>query len=351
MTPHLTLRPPLPRPLGRGRHPLGRRWLALALIGLVILAVPLSYLKYRADLAPVQTGGEPAYVEFTVGPGWNAQLIATHLKANSLIRNRNAFITYVNLHGLRPRLKAGTYNLSQAQPANEIAEAIAGGRTLSKRLVVPEGYRLEQIESAAVKAGIPADAFQAALSAPHRQSFLTSKPAGVSLEGYLFPDSYEITSKTTAATLVDAMLDNFSERVGPEYTAAFAAQGLTLHQGLTIASIVEREVNISADRPIVAQIFLKRYKLGMALGSDVTTHYASDLLGVPFNLDINSPYNTRKFAGLPPGPICSPGLGALDAVAHPAATDYLFFLTGKDGKTYFAKTLAEHNQNIARYLN
>jgi len=146
------------------------------------------------------------------------------------------------------------------------------------------------------------------------------------------------------------MLDDFGQRVGPQYAAAFAAEGLTLHQGLTLASIVEREVNKPADRPIVAQIFLKRFHMGMPLGSDVTTQYASDLAGMAFNLNLDSPYNTRKNAGLPPGPICSPGLGSLDAVAHPAATDYLYFLAGSDGVTYYANTLAEHNVNVAKHL-
>jgi UPF0755 protein len=346
-----SLRPALRSSRARGLRPRGRRLLALLAAVLLVAAVPAAYLKYRTDLQPVQTGGEPAYVEFTVGAGWNAQTIATHLKDQSLIRDRNAFITYINLHGLRNRLKTGAYSFSQAQSAIAIANTIAGGRTLTKRLVVPEGYRVTQIESAAAKLGIPRADFDAALAAPHSQAFLATKPATTpSLEGYLFPDSYEITTTTTAAGLVDAMLDNFGARVRPEYTQAFAAEGLTLHQGLTIASIVEREVNIPADRPVVAQIFLKRYKIGMPLGSDVTTHYASDLLGIPFNLDANSPYNTRRFAGLPPGPICSPGLSALDAVAHPAATDYLFFLTGRDGKTYYGKTLAEHNANIAKHL-
>jgi UPF0755 protein len=114
--------------------------------------------------------------------------------------------------------------------------------------------------------------------------------------------------------------------------------------------MVEREVNIATDRPIVAQVFLTRLRLGQMLGSDVTTHYAADLLGVPFNINIDSRYNTRRYTGLPPGPICSPGLGSMDAVAHPAATDYLYFLSGKDGKTYFAKTYAEHQANIVKHL-
>jgi UPF0755 protein len=325
------------------------RRLALISLGvLVVAAVPLAYLKYRLDLAPAAPAGTTS--AFTVNPGENAQTIATHLATAHLIRDRNAFITYINLHGLRPRLKAGQYALKPSMTAEAIALAIADGRTLTKRLLVPEGYRLSQIETSAAELGITKAGFAAALAAPHRQSFLAGKPANVGLEGYLFPDSYEISATTTATELVNAMLDTFGKRVGPEYVQAFAAQGLTLHQGLTLASMVEREVRIPEDRPIVAQVFLKRFKTGMPLGSDVTAQYASDLLGVPFNVDVNSPYNTRRFPGLPPGPICSPGLGALDAVAHPAGTDYLYFLTGRDGKDYFAKTLAEHNANIAKHL-
>lgn len=315
----------------------------------LILLVAGVYTSYRLGLRAVADPG-PAK-EFKVASGDNAPLIARHLYEAGLIRSRTAFVTYVNLHGLRPRLKVGTYSVNPANAGNVIAEQLAGGKTLTKRLVVPEGYRISQIVNEAASIGLDRAAFQAALKAPHTQSFLAAKPANVDLEGYLFPDSYEIGPTTTPASLVDTMLDTFGKRVGTEYTQAFAAQGLTLHQGLTLASVVEREVNIPADRPVVAQIFLKRLRTGMPLGSDVTTHYAADLLGVPFNIDINSPYNTRRFTGLPPGPICSPGLSSMDAVTHPASTDYLYFLTGKDGKTYFAKTYPEHQQNIAKYLN
>ncbi|HVQ44244.1 MAG TPA: endolytic transglycosylase MltG [Candidatus Saccharimonadia bacterium] len=319
---------------------------AVAVVGMILTCG--LYLGYRLQLRPVAATG-PAK-EFAVAAGDNAPRIAQHLLDAGLIRDRTAFVTYVNFHGLRPRLKVGRYLLAPTQSADQIADTLASGHTLTKRLTVPEGYRLTQIETAAAAVGISQADFKAALSAPHAQSFLTGKPASVDLEGYLFPDSYQIDSTTTATTLVNDMLDTFGKRVGPEYVQTFTAEGLTLHQGLTLASMVEREVNIPADRPIVAQIFLKRLRLGQTLGSDVTAHYAAELLGVPFSVDIDSHYNTRRYPGLPPGPICSPGLSALDAAAHPAATDYLFFLSGKDGKTYFAKTLAEHNQNIAKHL-
>jgi UPF0755 protein len=319
----------------------------------VIVAAPLLlagalYMNYRFGLAPVASSGTAK--AFTVSAGENAPTIAQHLVDAGLLRSRTAFVTYVNFHGLRPRLKAGQYSIAPTLSGDQIADLLAGGHTLTKRLVVPEGYTLAKIEDLAAADGIPKASFKAALAAPHSQSFLSGKPSSVDLEGYLFPDSYDLGSSTTATTLVNAMLDTFGKRVGPEYAQAFAAQGLTLHQGLTLASIVEREVSNAGDRPVVAQVFLKRLKIGMMLGSDVTAQYASDLAGVPFNVDIDSPYNTRRVAGLPPGPICSPGLSSLDAVAHPAATDYLYFLAGKDGKTHFAKTYQEHQANIAKYL-
>ena len=321
----------------------------LKLAVVAVLAVSAgAYWLYQLDLQPVSSTGKSQ--EFTIASGERPTVVATHLKAAGLIRSRNSFITYLNLHGLRAAVKAGSYSLAPSDSTAKIVDIITSGKNLANRLVIPEGYRVSQIEDLAASHGISKADFEAAVRAPHTQAFLSGRPAGVDLEGYLFPDSYAVDGQTTATALVNTMLDDFGQRVGPQYAAAFAAEGLTLHQGLTLASIVEREVNKPADRPIVAQIFLKRFHMGMPLGSDVTTQYASDLAGMAFNLNLDSPYNTRKNAGLPPGPICSPGLGSLDAVAHPAATDYLYFLAGSDGVTYYANTLAEHNVNVAKHL-
>jgi len=337
--------PPVSRRLA---NKLRRRWPQLAMVLLLIAAAAL-YAGYRIGLEPA--AGTGAGRLFTVSAGQNAPAIGRRLKAQGLIRNTNAFITYVNFHGLRDELKIGTYLLAPTQSANQIADQIAGGHTYSKRLLVPPGYTISQIEFAASELGISQAGFAAALAAPHTQSFLATKPAGVSLEGYLYPDSYEVDATTTAAELVNEMLNDFGTHVGQPYVSAFTAEGLTLHQGLTLASIVEKEDSNPADQPIIAQIFLKRLKIGMSLGSDVTAEYAAGLRGVPFSTTVQSPYNTLLAPGLPPGPICSPGLGALDAVAHPAATDYLYFLTDKNGVAHYATTYAQHEANIARYLN
>jgi UPF0755 protein len=323
-----------------------RSWVTIGIIAAAVVLVGALYGFYRVQLRPVGKG--PAQV-FTVAVGSRAPQVATGLKQAKLIRDRNAWLTYINLHGLRSELKAGSYRLSPTETSQVVAGILVNGKSTLDQLVIPEGYTISQIETLAAQEGISRASFQAALAAPHTQSFLADKPAGVSLEGYLFPDSYALGPDTTATVLVNEMLDNFGRKVGPSYTQAFAAEGLTLHQGLTLASIVEKEVSKSTDRPIVAQIFLKRYHTGISLGSDVTVQYASDLAGVPFDLNINSPYNTRLNVGLPPGPICNPGLNALDAVAHPAATDYLYFVTGSDGVTYYADTLAQHNANIAAH--
>jgi peptidoglycan lytic transglycosylase G len=307
------------------------------------------YGSYRLGLQPVAATGAGRL--FTVAAGQNAPAIARSLKAAGLIRDNTAFVTYVNFHGLRDELKTGTYLLAPTQSGTQIADQIAAGHTYTKRLLVPPGYTVSQIEFAASELGIPQAAFAAALAAPHAQSFLATKPAGVSLEGYLYPDSYEVDSTTTAGSLVNEMLTDFGTHVGQAYVTAFAAEGLTLHQGLTLASIVEKEVSNPTDQPIVAQIFIKRFKIGMPLGSDVTAQYAAGLLDVPFSTTVQSPYNTLLAPGLPPGPICSPGLGALDAVAHPATTDYLYFLTDKNGVAHYATTYAQHQANIAKYLN
>ncbi len=328
-----------------------RFWRRRSSIIIALVAIALAvfvYGLYQAGLKPVSKTG--AAKAFTIAEGESTPATATDLQKAGLIRDRNSFLTYIYLHGLRSKIKAGTYSLAPTQSGQQIALVITSGLDSLNVMVIPEGYTITQIEAAAAQHGISVASFQAALAEPHTQSFLADKPANVSLEGYLFPDTYSIGPQTTASSLVNEMLDNFGAKVGPNYTQAFAAEGLTLHQGLTLASIVEKEVSKSSDRPIVAQIFLRRYHTGISLGSDVTVAYASALAGVPFDLNLNSPYNTRLNVGLPPGPICNPGLNSLDAVAHPAATDYLYFVTGSDGITYYATTLAQHNANVAAHL-
>ncbi len=146
------------------------------------------------------------------------------------------------------------------------------------------------------------------------------------------------------------MLDNFAKKVAATDAAKqYAATGLTLHQGVTLASIVEKEVSTAEDRAMVAQVYINRLKIGMPLQADPTVAYVAEATGKDFDVKINSPYNTYVAKGLPPGPICNPSLSAIMAMAHPKANDYIYFLADKQGKTHFAKTFAEHEANRAKY--
>lgn len=319
--------------------------------GLVAVAAAAGFLAawYNLELRPA-ADKSAAYRYFTVPEGVGAPYVGRHLQAAGLIRSKDAFITYLGLHGLRGALKAGEFSLSPGQSTPAIAQILAGSGQSAHRLIVPPGATISQIETAAAQKGLSQADFQAALDASHPQSVLASRPPGVSLEGYLYPDTYDLGASMDAARLVDTMINNLQARLTPDIIQKWQAEGLNIHQGLTLASIVEKEVGPGADRPKVAQVFFNRLKAGMPLGSDVTAFYASGLAGEPDNVTIQSPYNTRINPGLPPGPICNPDLDAMQAVASPTPTDALYFLAGKDGKIYYARTYAEHQRNIELHL-
>lgn len=325
-----------------------RRYLIVLAAGFLVL-VAFAYTYYRYELEPVNSH-DTSSVSFIIPSGQRVPEIAYRLREAKLIRDKNTFITYVNFHGLRSQLQAGTYSLSPDQSTPIIASILSNGRVSRDLLIIPEGSTLVQIEKLTAKKGISAASFKAALADQYSSQYASQRPAGVDLEGYLFPDGYQIAGSTTAHDLIRQMLATFDQKITPDTVAAFAAEGLSVHQGLTLASIIEKEVANSADRPVVAQVFLSRLKVGQPLQSDVTVQYAADQTGTAFNLNLDSPYNTYRTKGLPVGPICNPGIDAINAAAHPAPTTYSYFVAGKDGKTHFAHTFAEHQANVAKYL-
>jgi UPF0755 protein len=291
-------------------------------------------------------------ISYTLVKGTSASEIADQLETKGIIRNAQAFNLYITLTGMHNQLQAGTYDLSPSQSSGEIAALIAHGRVAANRLVVPEGATLIKFRQIADQRGInPGDLDAALQAADYQNDFIKAKPQGTSLEGYLFPDSYEIMKPVRAHALVQAMLDNFGKKIaGTDVIQSYAAEGLTLHQGITLASIVEKEVSNDQDRKIVAQLYLNRLKAGMPLQADPTVDYVAETTGTTFNLQSSSPYNTYVVKGLPPGPICNPGLNSIEAVAHPQSNDYLYFVSGKDGKNHYARTFAEHQKNVDMFL-
>ena len=318
------------------------------------------YLRFReAELeTPVNAAGAP--VAFIVEPGQTAGEIGLELQQAGLISDAALFRMLVKYYDLGSRLEAGEYQLSPAMTMTEIAETLQHGRLREMTITIPEGWRLEQIAEYLEAQGIASRAdFMALAAQPWAEfEFLRGRPAGASLEGYLFPDTYRIGPSFGAREVITVMLENFNRRVPPD----MRAQGLTLHQLITLASIVEREAVISDERPIIAGVFLNRLDAPMYLGACSTVQYSKGIDAAtgawwsPITVEelqsVASPYNTYTNLGLPPGPICNPGLDAIRAALNPADTDYLYFVLNDvkgDGSHVFGRTFEEHLANVAKY--
>lgn len=329
-----------------------RKWLVVLLVILGIVGVGIwgAHRWYDRNLGPVDSSSTQV-VSFTVISGSTVHEIGVDLNRASLIRSTQAFEAYVRGKALFDKLQAGTYGLSQSMSTPQIVDKIASGDVTTNLLAIPPGKTLKQIRQVFIQAGYKEDELDAAFSpvtyAGH--PVLASLPAGATLEGYIYPDSYQKANNTPPTTIIRESLDQMQKHLTPDIIAGFAAQGLTTYQGITMASIVYAESGDPASEPTVAQVFLLRLKQGIALGSDVTAFYAANQAGQGKTLGVDSPYNTRINIGLPPGPIGNFTDIALKAVAHPSDTDYLFFVAGDDGTIHFTHTQAEHEQAVKQY--
>jgi len=302
-------------------------------------------------------------VTVLIRPGMGMRQIAVALKHAGVIRRAWAFEVLALVRGEARRLQAGAYTLSPSMTPQAVLERIASGDVAapSRRVTVPEGWNAAQIAGAleADRLGGGAAALAAAANDPAllTAAALPAPASGtrVALEGYLFPDTYAFTSNMTAAQIFGRMLDRFNAVWTPQLAAAARAHaGLDTAQAVVLASIVQREVADPAEMPLVAGIYLHRLQLGMPLDADPTVLYALGLVAQQHPLtgaqtDTVSPYNTYAVAGLPPGPICNPGAAALEAVADPAATHALYFLTDPQGAVITADTLQQQIANQKKY--
>lgn len=328
-----------------------RFWLlaGLALFVLAIGTVAVLRGWYSYNLQPVSSSREIKY--FTVLSGSNVQQIAVKLERENLIRSTRAFEAYVRSHTLHNNLQAGTYALSPAMSVPEIVKKMVDGDVARNLLTILPAKRLDEVKQIFAGAGYNNQQIDAAFNPiTHRgHPALASLPAGASLEGYLYPDSYQKEADTPAEIIIKKSLDEMSEYLTPGLEAAFAAQNLNTYQAITLASIVLQETDDPAIQPVVAQVFLTRLKRDMPLQTDPTVDYASALAGVKKNLQIDSPYNTYKYKGLPPGPIGNVSVEALKSVAYPEKTDFLYFFTADDGKFHFNRTLEEHQKDVQEF--
>lgn len=326
-------------------------WVLLIFFSALIVATLYIRGAYNRDIQAVS--GDHTVSIVTISSGSSVNEVALLLQDKGVVKSAWAFEWYVRSHDVRDRLQAGSYAFKPSMTVGQIVSLITTGKVATDMFTILPAQRLDEIQAAFVKAGYSVEAVERAFTPAQYNASpaLTDKPKDASLEGYLYPDSFEKTATTKPETIIESSLDEMAKALSPEVRAGFTRQGLTVHQGVTLASIVEEEVSSTADRQKVAQVFLKRIKSGMMLGSDVTAYYGADQAGLDHSVNSDTPYNTRLHAGLPPGPIGNTSNSSLQAVAAPADTDYLYFVAGDDGVTYFSKSLDEHNANVAAHCH
>jgi peptidoglycan lytic transglycosylase G len=322
------------------------------LVFLLLLLVLLAAAAYYHLTSPVHQTGDPPLV-LNVEPGDSVRDIGRKLQALGLVTHPDVFRALVVARGDASRLRAGEYSLEGRLTLSQVADKLVRGEVVKHVLTVPEGTALEDMVGLAAAEGLDGAAFRAAAADPTPIHDLD--PEAADLEGYLFPDTYEITRQPGAAlVLVRRMVQRFREVVRP-HLAEIEAGGLTLREVVTLASLVERETALPAERPRIAAVFLNRLRLGMPLQTDPTVIYAMRKAGRydgnirKTDLDIDSPYNTYRNSGLPPGPIASPGKASLEAALQPAPGKELYFVSRNDGSHHFSLTLSEHERAVNYY--
>lgn len=329
-----------------------RTWLVTLTALVLIVAGSVAVIRtwYFRSLKPLNISAT-ATTNFSVSEGESVRKISQNLSKAHLIRSAKAFETYVRSNGFNGHLQAGVYELSPSMSVQQIAKKMVSGDVAKKLLTILPGKRLDEIEQAFAKAGYSQTEIDSAFNPANYSdiALLKTLPAGASLEGYLYPDSFDKAPNTPASSIVRQSLLEMDSHLTPDIRQGFSAQGLDVYQGVTLASIVARETSDANFEKTVAQVFLTRLKDGMPLGSDVTALYAAALAGQPGNLAVDSPYNTRLHTGLPPGPIGNVSSQPLEAVAHPSNSSYLYFVAGDDGVMHFSYTEAQHEQAIQQY--
>ena len=320
--------------------------LALALGALALFYIQIYFQTPAAPLAEAQT--------VTIAAGATLRQIADGLAEHGLIRHRAMLIAYVKWWRPGPHLQAGEYVLRASMSPAQIVDNMRQGKVRHHALTIPEGLTVRQIAALAAERqfGDAAMIGELASDAAFIASLHIEAP---SLEGYLFPDTYLLPRSISAKALLTLMVNTLRANYTSDIAAKAEQLGLTQHEALTLASLIEKEAQVDDERPLISAVFHNRLRRGMRLQCDSTVIYA---LGERFDgnirkqdLEIDSPYNTYRYAGLPPGPIANAGRRSLEAAVNPAAVDYIYFVaTGSNGRHTFSRTLEAHNRAVQQYI-
>ncbi|MEC7640975.1 MAG: endolytic transglycosylase MltG [Nitrospinota bacterium] len=318
--------------------------------GLIILLWVIGGLFYYQAAYPLVEVSEPK--RFKVEKGMTLKQVAYRLAESNLIRGPSAFRLLAYIQNKQNQIKAGEFRISASMTAMEILQRITSGQSILYSITIPEGYRITEIASLLSRVGL-AD----------RQKFIESAQDPLlidslgltmkNLEGYLFPDTYYFSKNTSEGKIVKSMLDTFMEQtVRPEFRQRAMKIGLTFHEVITLASLIEKETGDRRERKLISAVFHNRLKNKMRLQCDPTVIYTLDNFDGNLrkkDLSIDSPYNTYRYSGLPPGPIASPGLDSIKAALFPALVNHIYFVSKRDGSHVFSSTLADHNRAVRKY--
>ncbi len=334
------------------RRPRRPPWRVVLLAAALLLVAIVAFFRYRLEHPPAAPPGAETIV-VDIPPGTSTAEIFRLLKAAGVVEDARLAEVYYRLHRRRTPLQAGEYQFRRPMPIDEIINRMGRGDVVRHTVVVPEGLTAQETFALFWKQGIGGpDGFRAALAETELVPGLT--PGVTDLEGFLFPDTYAVTRSTSAGQIVDRMVANFREHFTPALQRRAAGLGLSVRQAVTLASIVQKETSIRDEAPLIAGVYWNRLKRGMRLQADPTvisalkrdgrwtgTLYRSDY-------DYESPYNTYRSDGLPPGPICNPGMDALKAALTPARTSFIYFVADPaTGRHNFSTTYEEHLVAIA----
>jgi len=332
------------------------RFLKILLLLLVLSAGGVAAVAYRAYTLAQEPfrGFDEEEVFFTVERGASGSRIGHALEEQGIIRDRRLFLLALRIRARGRVVQAGEYRFAEPLSTFDVLEKLVSGDTFTFAVTIPEGLTLA--ETADLLAGRGLAEASAIRSAFEEASLVRDlDPEAPSLEGYLYPTTYRFPRKVAPDELARTLLSQFKQVFDGKRREEARKLGLSLRQVVTLASVIEKETGLAEERPLIASVFWNRLRIGMPLQSDPTIIYALELEGTfdgnlrRDDLDLDSPYNTYRFPGLPPGPIASPGEASIKAVLEPAESRYLYFVSRNDGSHHFSESYSDHANAVRRY--
>ncbi len=324
--------------------------LLLALSLFILLAATLVFVRSYSALGP----GETRQILFEIGTGQSVRAIAENLRAAGILRRTWPFLAGYRIFHAGEKIRAGEYELSLPLPPRRVLSTLLDGRIYLRPITIPEGLTVREVDDLIRGAAFPTTG--SFLAACGDTAPIGSWDAGAkNLEGYLFPDTYRFPKGVPAGTMALTMVDQFRKVFGEAGLKRAAGLRMSVRQVVTLASLIEKETSIPEERPLVSAVFHNRLRMGMKLDCDPTVIYALKLDNLyrgrllAKDLKFASPYNTYVSPGLPPGPICNPGRGAIEAALHPGAVDYIYFVASEGGRHAFNRSYADHLRAVKKY--